>query len=507
MTANPNQPALERPKSPLVEMLQIALPVVATMASFTTMQFFDKIMVSLIGPDPIYVGAQGNGGFISWVPISIAMGTLTIINTFVSQHLGAKSPEKGPAYFWAGLWLSLAYCLLILVPFALVLPWTFELARSSNIEPAELAKMIARDQMSVEYARVLLFGSVITLLARGIQQYFYGMHKPTVILIATVLGNITNLVLNTFFIYGPVAPTTDVSILNQWFTFAAGVSQTLGIPAMGVQGAAIATLCGTFVEAIIPFAFFLSPAFNRFYQTRHSWRPDFAKMKEVVRVGWPAGAMFGNEMICWGMFMVYQVGHFGTHHSTAGWIAHQWMALSFMPSYGISIAITSQVGKFIGMQRPDLAQQRAWLGLRVAVAYMSFCAIVFFLFRTQLIEIFIHKDTPAAEKEEIIRIGAGFLIATAAFQFFDGFAMSLNGALRGAGDTKWPGILTLVLSWTVIVGGGWAFVFLAPGLSSLGPWIAAAGYITLLSVAFLWRFVKGDWKKIQLIDRGPEPAH
>ena len=64
-----------------------------------------------------------------------------------------------------------------------------------------------------------------------------------------------------------------------------------------------------------------------------------------------------------------------------------------------------------------------------------------------------------------------------------------------------------MLSWTIIVGGGWAFVFLAPGLSSLGPWIAAALYITLLSIAFLVRFVKGDWKRIQLIDRGPAAAH
>ena len=84
-------------------------------------------------------------------------------------------------------------------------------------------------------------------------------------------------------------------------------------------------------------------------------------------------------------------------------------------------------------------------------------------------------------------------------------AMSISGALRGAGDTKWPGVITLVLSWTIIVGGGWAFVFLAPGLNSLGPWIAAAVYIVLLATAMLVRFMLGHWKTIKLVDR-PSPT-
>ena len=77
----------------LKEFLLIAAPVVATMTSYTLMQFVDKLMVSRISPDPIYVGAQGNGGLLSFVPIAIAMGLLTVINTYVSQNLGAKTPD------------------------------------------------------------------------------------------------------------------------------------------------------------------------------------------------------------------------------------------------------------------------------------------------------------------------------------------------------------------------------------------------------------------------------
>ena len=56
--------------------------------------------------------------------------------------------------------------------------------------------------------------------------------------------------------------------------------------------------------------------------------------------------MFGNEMVCWGFFMVHLVSGFGPQHASAGWIAHQYMSLSFMPAVGISVACTAIVGKY-----------------------------------------------------------------------------------------------------------------------------------------------------------------
>src|SRR6185369_645417 len=170
-----------------------------------------------------------------------------------------------------------------------------------------------------------------------------------------------------------------------------------------------------------------------------------------------------------------------------------------MPTYGISVAITAMVGKSLGAGKPEEAAARAWLGLRVAVVYMTLCGLCFVLFRRDLIDLFIEPSTRPEERAELLKLGAGFLIATAAFQFFDGVAMSLSGALRGAGDTRWPGVATIVLSWTVIVGGGWTMVYLAPGLRSVGPWMAAAAYIILLSIAIGWRFLGGKWKKTHLL--------
>jgi MATE family multidrug resistance protein len=437
------------------------------MTSYTLMQFVDKFMVSKIGPDPVYVGAQGNGGLSAFVPISIAMGAVTVINTYVSQNLGAGRPERGPAYAWNGMWITLAYWLVLLVPYGFALPWVFA---ASGMDPEQA-------RLGAAYGQVLVFGSVLTMWTRAVSHFFYGMHRAGVVMVAGIVANAINLGLNVLLIFG------------LW-----------GLPRLGVVGSAIGTVIATGVELAIPMAVFLSPKLNAAYRTRSQWRLSWPHIRDLLNIGWPTGLMFGNEMVCWGYFMVYLVSHFGRLHATAGWIAHQYMSLSFMPAVGISVATTAVVGKYMGMKRPDLAAHRAWLALRLAMGYMVLCGLIFFVFRGHLVRLFIQSDTPAADVAELVRLGSMFLIATATFQAFDALAMTLSGALRGAGDTVFPGVMAMILAWTLIVLGGTLTVRLLPGLSSLGPWIAASVYIISLSLMMLGRFMAGHWKQRRLLD-------
>ena len=500
--ASPPAPA----KSPLAELLAIAVPTVATMTSYTLMTFVDKLMSSRIGPDPIYVGAQGNGGLSSWVMISVIFGVLTIVNTFVSQNLGAGKPERGAAYAWNGLWIALVAYAVILIPYGLALPSIYAALRDPALPAAELERVLFRDQMAADYARILIFTACFTLASRALSQYFYGMHKAGIVMVASIAGNILNFLCNSLFIYGPQAPApTGWAVLDAWFAFTANLCSTLGIPRLGVPGAAWGTVIGTLLETAILFAAFLGPKANRLYHTRAAWRPQRRLSLELLKIGWPAGVMFGNEMICWGLFMVAFVGKFGTQHSTAGWIAHQWMSLSFMPAVGISVAVTAVVGKYMGMGQPDVAARRARLGLVLAMTYMGLCAVAFVVFRAPLTRFFIPENTPPEAAATVLALGSKFLILTAIFQLFDAIAMTLSGALRGAGDTVFVGIVTVVSSWLIIVGGGLAAVHFFPQYESLGPWAAAAAYIICLSLFVLGRFLSGKWKHIKLVDRSPSP--
>jgi MATE family multidrug resistance protein len=96
------------------------------------------------------------------------------------------------------------------------------------------------------------------------------------------------------------------------------------------------------------------------------------------------------------------------------------------------------------------------------------------------------------------------MVCAAVFQTFDAVGIAYTGALRGAGDTLVPGIATIVLSWGVIVGLGAWLVSAYPSLSSTGPWIAASAYIILYGAVVAWRFERGAWRTIRLLE--PTPA-
>ena len=82
----------------------------------------------------------------------------------------------------------------------------------------------------------------------------------------------------------------------------------------------------------------------------------------------------------------------------------------------------------------------------------------------------------------------------------------LLGALRGAGDTLWPGIASALLSWVVIVGGGWGLVHWAPGLGPMGPWLAASAFIILLAAVLAYRWTRGAWRAIRVLETPGEEA-
>ena len=469
---------------PAREVWAQAWPTVLTMTSFTLMQFTDKLMVGQVGP--LEVAAHGNGGIWSFTPIAAVIGFLTVVNTFVSQNLGAGRPEIGPRYAWAALWLAAAAWLVLLVPLAIAMPSIFA-AMAAVQEVSDPDRLV---ELQSSYARILLFGAIITLTGRAMHNFFFGLHRPRVITVSAILGNLVNVLANFVLIFGEEGVP------------ALGLPGVPGVPAMGLAGAALGTLVGTAVEVSIPMAVFLGRRMHAELRSRSQWRPDLGAMRDLLRLGWPAAVQYVNELTCWAIFMTLLVGRFGEHHMTAGWIALQYMHLSFMPAVGFSTATNAIVGRWIGGGRQDIALARARLAVTLSIVYMTTCAVLFVAFRHELVSIFVGgADTSPEARAEIVSIGATLLICAAVFQTADAIGIVYTGALRGAGDTIWPGIMTAVLSWTLIVGGGLLLVVLVPGLASVGPWIAAAVYIAVYAVAMSLRFESGRWRSIDLLGR------
>src|SRR5437588_10201228 len=118
MTALDYEPARDRsPVSPLRELLMLAGPTVAQMASYTLMQFIDTWLLSRYGANratALEPTAASNGGMFSFALISVGFGTLTVVNTLVSQSYGRGDRRACGQYLWQGIWFSFVYAALLL---------------------------------------------------------------------------------------------------------------------------------------------------------------------------------------------------------------------------------------------------------------------------------------------------------------------------------------------------------------------------------------------------------
>lgn len=461
---------------PIREMLRIALPAVVTMMSYVVMQFVDMLIVSRLGPDAL--AAVGNGGIGAFVMASIVFGALGVITTYASQNLGAGHPERTGAYAWAGLWITLIAWIVLMLPAALFLGQIIGGMRSLlnlTVNPGVA-------QMEVEYGSVLLAGMFFMIAARGTGHFFYGVHRARTVMVAAIAGNVVNIPITWGLVFGDFA-----------------------LPEMGVTGAAIGTVLGSIAEFAILMVVFLSARYDREFNTRRSWRFSAAHLRDIWRIGWPGGVQLGNELLCWWVFMSGLVAGFGVADNAAAWITLRYMHVSFMPAFGISTAVTAIVGKKIGQGLPDVAASRAWLGTRITVLYMGGCALLFLIFRHELIGLFVNhapvETLAAVPAEEVIRIGGQTLIIAALLQVFDALAIMMIGALRGAGDAVWPGVVTAVTSWIFILGGGYLAARLWPAGGSIGPWAAVAAYFIALSLLLVYRFQSGKWRAMAVVSR------
>src|SRR5687768_17118209 len=115
---SPSSLSDQPPRRPLAELLFLALPTVAQMASYTVMQFADSLQLA-VGAGDAAATAAGMGGFMVFTSMSLIWGALLVVNTLVSQAIGAGNQEVGGRYMWQGVWFGVA-CGLMLLPTMLV---------------------------------------------------------------------------------------------------------------------------------------------------------------------------------------------------------------------------------------------------------------------------------------------------------------------------------------------------------------------------------------------------
>ena len=438
----------------LREILHLALPIIASMASATIASFVDTWIIALIGTDEVAAGMPA--GVMAYTMVALPLGIAQCVSTFTAQAIGRGNSQEGAAYTWQGLYLSL---IVGMSCFALgpVAPLFFS---QFGHEPAIVA-------LEVAYFQVRLWGMGLGVAIGVLNGFFYGVHRPSVPLVAMIADNIVNVVLCYLLVFGK-----------------------LGLPALGFVGAAWAFVLSFVVQFALLFGAFLSSACHTEFATRSTWPMSWSRFRQLVRIGWPAGIQQALDVLSWGVLIILMVGRFGREQLAASNIAIQYTTIAFLPGLGLGQALTALVGRYVGEKRPEIAVQRVYEGMFLAMTYMTFVGFLYFLFPTPLLSVF-------TSDPEVIRAGSTIFLCVAFFQLFDAMNVTFAGALRGAGDTHGVAWITVALLVTVFAPLSLSAVAYT-NLESLGPWLAGTIYTVFLGLALWRRFARGKWKAIDI---------
>jgi MATE family multidrug resistance protein len=325
----------------------------------------------------------------------------------------------------------------------------------------------------VHRVRLYLLGhapGVFAFIAFLTGKSFLQAHSETrPAIVAAVLANIVNVVACVLLVLGD----DGLRLLGL---------PPVGLPQLGALGAGIASSLASGTMALV--------ALLAASRHRPAGPPDHVPLGSVFRLALPVGMQLLAEI---GIFALVGVlaGRLGPRVVSAHQIALGLASFTFMGSLGIAGATAVRVGHAIGAGRSP--RRAGLLGIALGLVVMSAGAITFAIFPHWLISLF----TP---DPEIIAIGVPLLRIAAFFQLFDGIQAVAAGALRGAGDVRFPFLANVAAHWLV----GFPIAMLLGfglGMGALGMWLGLTAGLVVISGLLTLRFLRvsrGEVAKIEM---------
>jgi MATE family multidrug resistance protein len=445
------------------ETLKVAWPLIISMGSFTLMQFTDRLF--LAWHSAVSIQAALPAGILSFTMVSGFMALAGYANTFVAQYHGAGEADGCSRATAQGILLALASWPLMLA----LIPVGLWLLRVSGHAPAVMEEERA-------YFTILMLGSVSAPLTAALGGFFSGRGDTFTTMITNVTGNLLNIALDYAMIFG------------HW-----------GFPALGIRGAAWATVASGFISPVLLFALYFSRRFSSVFRTRREFRYDPALMRRMIRFGLPAAAHLVLDVGAFTLFVLL-TGRLGEVALAASNIALSINNIAFMPLIGISIAASILVGQYQGRRESAIAEKAGWTSLKIGWLYMGVIALTFAFFPGVYFRLFTGRGAAGLPLEILLPVGRWLLLMMAIWGMLDAVNLILSGALKGAGDTRFVMVYTVVMAWGFWITGEIVIVFLLDA-GIVWAWAWMAVFVFIVAIGFLWRFRSGRWKTIELLER------
>jgi MATE family multidrug resistance protein len=261
-----------------------------------------------------------------------------------------------------------------------------------------------------------------------------------------------------------------------------------GAPRLGVAGAALATALSQLLYAALLIAAVSRRSVVAAFDTRPR-APERTSLVRLARTGLPIGGQWVFDAASFAVFTLI-LASLGAASVAASHAFIMLVNVSFMIALGISGATQTLTGRGIGVGEPERAVAALKNGLRIALCVSATLALALLLAPRPLLRIF-------TDDAHVLALGTSVLKLGAIFQLLDAVHIVAIGALRGAGDTRWPFLWQSALAWGVFVPLAWLLgVRLGHGLT--GAYVGGTLYVALLAAGLLWRFASGHWRHVRI---------
>jgi len=448
-----------------MDVLRVALPLMISTGTFSLVLFADRTLLLWFG-DGSQMSAAMAAGNLYWTLACMPIGIASMTGAIVAQYVGSGKERHVGRFLWQSIWFALAMVPLFVV-IALAAPWMF---RTSG-QPELLI-----DAEST-YLRILMIGAVGSVIETGLSGFFSGTQRTRIIMWASVGTGIINVLLDVWFIFGG-----------------------FGIPALGIAGAAWASVIAFWFKAVIFGAILLGPMFDVRYRIRRGCTFDPKLLAKLLYFGTPAGLQYVTEA---GIFtlIVLQIGQLGDIPLRATTMAINFNMVAFIPLIGVSIAASVLVGHHLtstGVIGAIVATRSA---LAIGLAYSSLWAFLY-VFAPDLLLGFYRLGQSDADTIEAIAMARTLLRFVAVYVFFDSVQLILAGALRGSGDTWFVLASVIVASLSA-----WAIGILGAniaaerfGIATLHWWWSIITiWVWMLAVVMISRYRGGRWQLMRMV--------
>ena len=441
--------------------IYLAWPVVLRLAFQMIVGIVDLAFVGSLGPAAI--AAVGMGNNLLWFIVSTTTAFSVGATALVAQNIGAKDNQQAEEVSRQSIMITFLVATVIGI---------FALIFSKEIINLMIIGMENPDPLVIQhgttYFRItaIAFPFFFTLMVlNGIMQGAGDMKTPLKIMFSI---NIFNIVFDYLLIFG-IGP----------------------FPELGVAGAAIASTCAR----LLAFSLALYALLSGKTHLKISWpkkiKFNWQIISQISKIGLPAA---GEHLVrnVGTTLMTMIAATLGTPALAANLIVLRGISIANMPAYGFSMAATTLVGQNLGAKKPKRAEKTGYTAVKIASIFMLVLGLAIFLLAKPLTMIF-------TSNLEVITLAVNALRVISLSLPFLGILLTFAGALRGAGDTTWVMIITVLGVWGTRI----ALAFLLAVILKIGfvgIWIAFAIDFFVRALLFYIRYSSGKWKEIKLRD-------